>query len=150
MSTFANTLKSEIARVARKELKGEIAALRKVLTAHRSEIAVLKRELAALQQTTRKMQKTVSTKSTPQDSVESDPPTERRGRKAKFGAQKLAAHRAKLGLTQAQLAQLIGVSTLSVYKWEAGKVTPRAAQQAQIAAVLKLGKRAAKAQLAGA
>ncbi len=149
MSTFADTLKSEIARVARKELKGEIAALRKVVTAHRSEIAALKREITALQRATRQIQKAVAARSTSQDNVASDTLTQRRGRKPKFNAQKLAAHRAKLGLTQAQLAQLIGASTLSVYKWEAGRVTPRAAQQDQIAGVLKLGKRAAKAQLAG-
>jgi DNA-binding XRE family transcriptional regulator len=57
------------------------------------------------------------------------------------------AHRTQLGLTQAQMAQLIGASALSVYKWESGKVQPRAAQQAQIAAALQLGKRAVKAKL---
>ena len=64
-----------------------------------------------------------------------------------FNAEQLAAHRAEFGLTQAQMARLIGASSLSVYKWESGKVQPRAAQKEQIAAALKLGKRAVKARL---
>jgi hypothetical protein len=43
MSSLINSLKSEIARVARKELKDELLALRKASAAHRSEIAALKR-----------------------------------------------------------------------------------------------------------
>ena len=43
------------------------------------------------------------------------------------------------------MAQLLGASSLSVYKWESGQVTPRATQLERILAVLKLGKRAALA-----
>jgi transcriptional regulator with XRE-family HTH domain len=53
----------------------------------------------------------------------------------------------KLGISQAQMATLLGSSQLSVWKWETGKVTPRAAQLERIQAALKLGKRAALAQL---
>ena len=66
---------------------------------------------------------------------------------ARQKAEALIRRCAELGLTQAQMAHLIGASPLSVYKWETGKVTPRAAQQAQIAAALKLGRRAVKARL---
>ena len=38
--------------------------------------------------------------------------------------------------------------TLSIYKWEAGKVYPRAAQLERIAAIRKLGKREAVVRLA--
>ncbi|MFZ2326768.1 MAG: hypothetical protein WAW73_07615 [Rhodoferax sp.] len=48
MSSLINSLKSEIARVARKELKDELLALRKATTAHRSEIAALKRQVKSL------------------------------------------------------------------------------------------------------
>lgn len=40
-SGLINTLKSEVARVARKEMKVELLALRKASTAHRSEIAAM-------------------------------------------------------------------------------------------------------------
>ena len=48
MSSLIDSLKSEIARVARKELKEELLALRKATTAHRSEIAALKRQVKSL------------------------------------------------------------------------------------------------------
>lgn len=47
--TFAESLKKEIARIARKELRDEIAALRKGSQGHRSEIAVLKKQIKAMQ-----------------------------------------------------------------------------------------------------
>jgi hypothetical protein len=45
MSTFANQLKSEIARISKKEIKAENAALKKASSHYRSEIAALKRRL---------------------------------------------------------------------------------------------------------
>lgn len=157
MSTIADALKQEIARVARKELKGEIAAVRKLTSAHRSEIAALKREVKALSGLVKSLQKglsrpVVSSRSaTSKEAKEARAPKElpakRRSVPSDFNAEQLAAHRAALGLTQAQMARLIGASSLSVYKWESGKVQPRAAQKEQIVAALKLGKRAVKAKL---
>ena len=147
MSNIADALKQEIARVARKELKGEIAALRKLTSTHRSEIAALKREIKALHGVVKELQKGLTRPVAVSSPESKETPIKRRGRSAEFSAEQLAAHRAELGLTQAQMARLIGVSALSVYKWESGKVQPRAAQQEQIAVALKLGKRAVKAKL---
>lgn len=145
MSSFANTLKSEIARVARKEMKDEILSLRKATTAHRSEIASLKRDVKALASLLKKAQRAVKATDAPAQPDEATlSPRPRR-----FSAEKLGAHRAHLGISQAQMAQLLGASALSVYKWESGKVQPRAAQLERIAAVLKLGKREAAVQLGG-
>ena len=52
-----------------------------------------------------------------------------------------------MGFTQVQMAQLLGVSAFSIYKWETGKAQPRMAQLQKIASIIKLGKRAALAQL---
>ena len=154
MSTIADVLKQEIARVARKELKGEIAAVRKLTSAHRSEIAALKREVKALSGLVKGLQKGLSrpvatSRSAAREDakVPKELSAKRRGMAPEFNAEQLASHRADLGLTQAQMARLIGASSLSVYKWESGKVQPRAAQREQIVAALKLGKRAVKARL---
>ncbi|WP_342132355.1 helix-turn-helix domain-containing protein [Hydrogenophaga sp. OTU3427] len=148
MSTFANTLKSEIARVARKELKDEVQALRKATSAHRTEIAALKRDVKALAGLLKQAQRSAAKAAPEPKASEAEESTSRAGRTARFDAEKLAAHRAKLGISQAQMATLIGASALSVYKWESGKVQPRAAQAQQIAEALKLGKRAVVARLA--
>nr|WP_315848159.1 helix-turn-helix transcriptional regulator [uncultured Rhodoferax sp.] len=139
MSSLINSLKSEIARVARKELKDELLALRKAVTAHRSEIAALKREVKALASAVKAG--TRASKARGQEVPAAAAPGIR------FSAARFAALRAKLGLTQAQLATLLGVSYLSVHKWEGGKAQPRAAQLQKIAAVMKMGKREAAKQL---
>ena len=71
----------------------------------------------------------------------------RRKRRFRFDAQALAAKREQLGISQQAMAALLEASTLSVYKWESGKVTPRAAQLERIRVVLKMGKREALAKL---
>ena len=59
--------------------------------------------------------------------------------------------RAKLGLTQAQIAKLAGVSTLTVWKWETatGRIMLRKRTLDALARVRAMGKREAKAELAG-
>jgi len=46
------------------------------------------------------------------------------------------------------MGTLLGVSAQSIYHWETGKTKPRQSQLAAIAAVRKMGKREAMAQLA--
>lgn len=146
MTTFSDAFKAEIARVARKELKDEWTALRKSVAAQRAEIAALKRDVKELRSQIKANDKTLR-KALPAQAEPAavDGPTAKRGG---FSAERLAAHRAALGLTQAQMASLLGASALSVYKWESGQVQPRAAQWARIRSVMALRKRAAHRQLA--
>jgi DNA-binding transcriptional regulator YiaG len=136
MSSLINSLKSEIARVARKELKDELLALRKATTTHRSEIAALKRQVKSLASALKATTK--AAKANSKEVSAADAPTTPGIR---FSAARLAALRAKWGITQAQMAAVLDVSYLSVHKWEAGAAKPRAAQLQKIAAVMKLGKR---------
>ena len=142
MNPLANALKSEIARVARKELKDELLALRKVTTTHRSEIAALKREVKALRAQLKTREKAIG--QLPAAAPAAEAPS---GRQLRFSAEGFAAQRARLGLSQVQMAQLLGASALSVYKWESGKAHPRAAQLERIASIRQLGKREALARL---
>lgn len=144
MTTFAATLKKEIARVARKELREEISSLRKSSSTYRSEIAELKRKIKAMESQLRSLDRTQKI-SAPKE-LPAEAPGKRR-RAGTFDAAALLAQRKHLGITQGQMAQLLGASSLSVYKWESGQVTPRAAQLERILAVMKLGKRAALAQI---
>lgn len=147
MTTFASSLKKEIARVARKELREELDALRKASASHRSEIAALKRQVrelqVALRQTSRRADKALHT-------VAPDAPAEapQRGRRAVFSAERLKAQRERLGLTQKEMAAYLGTSTLSVWKWETGQVTPRARFLPAILALRSQGKREVLRQLA--
>ncbi len=57
MSTFANQLKNEIARLAKKEVRAETQALKKASAQYRSEIAALKRRIAGLETQIKKLSK---------------------------------------------------------------------------------------------
>jgi len=67
--------------------------------------------------------------------------------KIRFSAKRLAAQRAKLDLSAAEMGSLIGVSAQTIYNWEAEKSRPRQAQLVAIAATRGMGKRQIKARL---
>lgn len=140
MPNLAALLKSEISRIARKEVRAETQAFKKASAQYRADIAALKRRIASLESALKKLGKTglVSRKA-----AEASTPQSLRFRVGGF-----AALRKKLGLSAAEMGQLLGVSAQSVYHWESGKSKPRAAQLAAIAQVRKLGKREAAARLA--
>jgi DNA-binding transcriptional regulator YiaG len=65
------------------------------------------------------------------------------GQNLRFSEARFAAQRKKLGSSAVDFATLLGVSFISVYKWESGKTRPRRAQLEAIAAARKLGKKEA-------
>lgn len=145
MTNFAQTFKQEIARIARREVREDIAGLRKASSSHRAEIASLKRSVKDLQAQLRAAEKNGARSKLVQVRVGV---SRRPGRKAAFNAERLKAKRQALGLSQAQMAILLGVSSLSLWKWESGQVTPRSSRLARYFAVMALGKRDALRQLA--
>jgi DNA-binding transcriptional regulator YiaG len=137
MPNIGTILKSEISRVARKELRGETQALKKSVSQYRSQIADLKRRMRALE---------LQVKRAGKGKVEAAAPESPAG-SLRFSAKGLAAQRRRLGLSAAAVARLLGVSALSVYKWESGKTRPRARQIEAIAALRGMGKREALQRL---
>ena len=148
MTAFSDAFRAEVLRMARKEIKGELGSLRKTVTVQRSEIAALKRDLKDLVSQVKTLHKDAARQAGAgkAQARDADAPA-RRKRHFKFDAQALAAKRVQLGISQQAMAALLEASTLSVYKWESGKVTPRAAQLERIQVVLKMGKREALAKL---
>jgi DNA-binding transcriptional regulator YiaG len=139
MPNIGTVLKSEIARIARKEIRGETQHLRKQGAQYRTEIAALKKRLAGMEQQLKRQAKDGSR--TPAADV--DEP--RKG--FRFSAKGLATRRQKLGLSARELGALLGVSAQSVYHWEQGKSRPRTSQVQAIAGLRRLGKREAVARL---
>jgi len=146
MTTIANLLKTEITRLARKEVRAETKPLKGASARHRSEIAELKRQLAALQKEIKRLQKPGTRASSRATDAGDD--SEQGGTQLRFSATRLQAQRARLGLSRKEMARLVGVSELSIYNWESGRARPRDAQLKAIAAVRGLGKREVAARLA--
>jgi DNA-binding transcriptional regulator YiaG len=140
MPNIASVLKSEISRIARKELRSEIAGLKKSGNAHRLEIAALKRRAHALEQQLRRLGKSAA-KVAPVPDAEASPGVRR------FSAKGFATQRKKLGLSARECGLLVGASSQSVYNWEEGKARPQSKHLSAIAIFRSMGKRQARARL---
>ena len=143
MPNIASILKSEISRVARKEVRSETLGLKKAVSSYRAEIAALKRRTQALEQELRHLRK-ASAKVAPVAANED----EESSRALRFSAKGLASQRQRLGLSADDVGLLVGASGQSIYNWEAGKARPRAKLLPAIAALRHLGKKEAAAHLA--
>jgi DNA-binding transcriptional regulator YiaG len=142
MTTFANQLKAEIARIAKKSGKAETAALKKSSSNYRSEIAELKRRISALEAGIARIGKQAG------KAAKAAPAGEEKD-KLRFRMDGFITLRKKLNLSANEMGQLLGVSGQSIYKWEQGKAKPRASQLPAIAAARKMGKKEVTAKLAG-
>ncbi len=138
MANIASFLKSEISRIARKEIRAETETLKKASSQYRSDIAALKRRLVEQERLIAKLRKN---KLVP--AIE----TEEENSKLRFRADGFASLRKKLGLSAANMGKLLGVSLQTIYHWEKGQSKPRASQLQAIAEVRKIGKRAAAERL---
>ncbi len=141
MPNIASILKAEIARVARKEVRGEIQHLKKAAASYRTEIARLKRRAQALERQVKRLGQSRG-RGAPETADENESP------QLRFSAKGLASQRRRLGLSAEACGALIGATGQSVYKWESGKIRPRARHLPAIAALRKMGRREAAARLA--
>lgn len=139
MTNLASALKSEVSRLARKELRAHTDGLKKAVATYRSEIAGLKKRVQELErQVARasKVQRTAASKAAPVSDAEME-----EGAGLRFRAAGMAANRKRLGLSAADFGKLVGATGQSVYSWEAGKSKPRSQNLAAIAALRGVGKR---------
>ena len=143
MPNIASILKAEISRVARKEVRTEIETLKRASAQHRSSIAALRRQIDSLQKELRRASKGAARAQPAPDAAGASAQAPAR----RFSANRLSAHRSKLGLSAAAYGQLVGVSGQTIYHWEQGKARPRAAQLESLATVRGLGKRDIAQQL---
>jgi DNA-binding transcriptional regulator YiaG len=140
MTTFANQLKAEISRIAKKVGRNEIAILKKVTSQQRSDIVALKRRIAELESSIAKSAKRAGKPAAEISRDDQD--------KLRFRQDGFVTLRKKLGLSANEMGQLLGVSGQSIYKWEQGKAKPRASQLPAIAAARKMGKKQVAVKLA--
>jgi len=142
MSNIGTLLKSEISRLSRREIRQEVASLKKASAAYRRDIAALKRSVAALSKQAATVKRaTAAAERAPAPALDSS---------ARFQARGLRSLRKRLGLSQVELGKLAGVSGLTVYNWEAGKSTPRKQGLAAIVELRGIGKREANERLQAA
>ena len=150
MPNIATVFKSEITRLARKEVRENGEGLRKTVATQRTEIAGLKRRLQELEGVVKKLAKAQSAISPRLAAPVSSESGESSGAGLRFRAKGMAANRKRLGLSAADFGLLVGATGQSVYAWESGKAKPRPETLAAIAALRGIGKLEAESRLAAA
>jgi len=141
MPNIGAVLKQEIARLSRREIRGEVEATKKASAQYRRHIAALRRQVAALERQVALLSRRVANGSA------ATPAAGEARTKFRFVAKGLRAQRARLGLSAGEYAKLVGVSAQSIYNWEHGHASPRPAQVEAIARLRSIGKREARSRL---
>jgi len=143
MGKLEQTIKSEIIRLAKKQL--------------RATCGPLVREVRQLKRIVRELRRTVHPLKALGAELEAQKAAELAELRAAPEEVKAARHsprliknlRNRLGISQGELAVLVGVSASAVAFWEQGKSKPREKTKAALVALRKLGKRDVKKLLAG-
>lgn len=141
MPNLAATLKDEIRRLARKEIRLQIRPTRRAATRYRAEIAQLKRLLKSHERKIAAMESQAA-QGPAEAQAEEDPAAGSR-----FSARSVRAQRRRLKLSAGEFAKLLGVSAQTVYHWELGKSRPRRSQFAALVAARRMGRRDAAQRL---
>ena len=114
MPNIAAILKEEIARVARREVRGETEKLKKASGQHRAHIAELKRQVVGLQKQVTQLSKVNGRARHVEAHAEIDVS------KVRWSPAKLQRHRERLQLSADKFGRLFGVTGQTVYNWESG------------------------------
>jgi DNA-binding XRE family transcriptional regulator len=141
MPNIGTLLKSEISRLCRREVRKGIQSIKQASANYRRDIAALKRLVSALERRAAK-----SAKEAPVPLLPSWASVSAK-RQVRFVAKGFKSLRLRLGLTRVQLAQLLGVSSPSIYNWETKKVIPRKEQLPAIFAMRGMSKREVQERL---
>ena len=142
MAKLEEALRSTVLRLIRRELRATVAPLSR-------EVRELKRVVSPLRKTVSALEKVVAEQARRQQAelAELEAPEEE-VKKSRFSPALLRSLRARLGITQDQMASLVGVSGGAVASWERGRMAPRGRNRAALVALRKLRRGDAKRLLA--
>ena len=142
MPNIATILKSEIQRLAKREVKSAVTPLQKTITSLRKELGMLKKELKAAAKNAKVAAKSV--KAAKEQSEEETTIT-----RVRPTAKTMISLRTKFGMTQSEFGKLLNVGRITIARWEnqEGKLDIRQAARVAFAGIQKLGVKAARALL---
>jgi DNA-binding transcriptional regulator YiaG len=136
MGKMEQVLRSEIQRLARKEIRAASGPLAKQVRELKREVKKLSKALEARS----KEAASEKSKAAP-PALKADPAEVE---KARFSGNLVRKLRKRLGISQAELATLADVSGTTISFWEQGRTRPSDESKAVIVALRKLGRRDVK------
>ena len=133
MGKMESAMREEFLKLARREVKAAVDPVMR-------QVRELRRELVALRRIVGVQARALK----PPDLPDVPDPADQAVEQSRFSPGLVKKLRKKLGVNQAQLARLAGVSPHTVSKWESGKSRPRGKIRATLVALRQLGKRQAR------
>jgi len=141
MSNLGAALKTEITRLARKEMRVHVDPLRKANAKLRGEIAGLKKVVKELERNAvAGARRQRSAEARPTDAVTV-------GSRARISSKGIKALRSKLGLSAEKFGKLVGATGQAVYNWEGDNAKPTGDRLQALLALRGLGKREVQKRL---
>jgi DNA-binding transcriptional regulator YiaG len=132
-------LREEIQRLAKRQARAELRPVRRDTVRLKKIVADLRRQMAALNRTSRELAKKV----TPVAAIREIEKATDRAAKLRPTSNSLKKLRARLGLTQVQFGKLLGVSGQAVVQWASrdGRIRMRQTTLSALAGIQNIGKR---------
>lgn len=143
MGKVEGIIKSEITRLAKREVKRVSVPLGRDVRSLKSVVSQLRRTVLGLQRITTYQQKELQKGK----AVLEAPPEE--VKESRFSPRLIRSLRRHLGITQKELAVLAGVTVGAVHLWESGQFKPSMRKKAVMVALRKLGRREVRKLLEG-
>ncbi len=141
MGKIDSTIKAEIQRMAKHEVRVVFRPLRKEVWGMRIKLSNLLKGFGALNRLAKEITKTKSG----EPKLVASPEEVKASR---FTPERIRRLRMKLGISQRELGILVGASLGAVTTWESGKFKPQGEKKAALVALRKVGKRDLKKMLA--
>jgi DNA-binding transcriptional regulator YiaG len=135
-------IRDAIARGARKHIRSAATPLRRDVRRLRQAVRELRAQVATLRDTAARWADSQSSRGW-QPGISED-----EARTARLSPGLIRKLRTRLGLSQAAVARLVGVSAAAVVQWEQGRATPTGKNRAALVGLRRLGKRQARRLLA--
>ncbi len=134
MGKLEATIKSEIERLSKKEIRRISVPMGRDVRALKSTVAELRKSVSALERLTAQQKKMAK------GEIERQA-TEEELRKSRFSPRLIRNIRTRLGISQKELALLSGVTVGAIHQWESGKFRPKDRKKAVLVGLRKLGRR---------
>ena len=142
MGKIETTVKSEIQRLAKREIKSVFLPLRREVRSLRLKVSGLSKNFKVLNRLAKEQ---IVPMASEKFKLEASP---EEVKIARLTPTRIRNLRKKLGISQRELASLTGASMGAVVMWEKGKFKPKGDKKAVLVALRRLGERRVKKMLA--
>lgn len=135
MGKVEGIIKSEILRLAKREIRKISVPLGRDVRSLKSVVSQIRKTVMALERLATQQQKELSKRKVPLEATPEEIKISR------FSPRLIRSLRKRIGVTQKELATLCGVTVGAIHQWESGMFKPRGEKKGMIVALRKLGRR---------